>query len=128
MSGSPESDSAASEDGVHPTIWGSSWLAFALMMAGGIILPGLGVYAFEVAGRPLLSDLIWVTGYGTTVFLLWYIWLRPVDLLGSTEQDWGNPTVTDGSLDRAEMSEQETNSGHSTSDAEQARQADEGTD
>jgi len=65
----------------------SSQQLFVLVALVGIIGPGLGVYAFEQANLPLIADLVWIVGYGTAVFVVWFIWIRPLDLVGSREQD-----------------------------------------
>jgi len=65
----------------------SSQQLFALVALVGIIGPGLAVYTLERANLPLAADLVWIVGYGTAVLVVWYIWLRPLDLIGSSDQD-----------------------------------------
>jgi hypothetical protein len=31
---------------------------------------------------------VWIVGYGTTIFVVWYVWVRPLELIGSSAQDW----------------------------------------
>ncbi|WP_262174559.1 hypothetical protein [Haloarcula laminariae] len=57
-----------------------------LLVLVGIIGPGLAVYSLEQASLPILADLVWIVGYGTGIFLVWFIWFRPVDLVGPTGQ------------------------------------------
>lgn len=65
----------------------SSQQLFVLVALVGIIGPGLGVYIFEQANLPFIADLVWIVGYGTAVLVVWFIWIRPLDLVGSREQD-----------------------------------------
>lgn len=58
-----------------------------LVIAGTIVLPGLLVYIFKAVGLSTFGDFIWVIGYGTGVFVVWYIWIRPLDLVGAVEQE-----------------------------------------
>lgn len=45
------------------------------------------MYFLEAAGYSSLGDIVWIVGYGTGVSLVWYLWIRPLDIVGSTEQD-----------------------------------------
>lgn len=54
----------------------------ALVLAAGVLVPGLLQYLLERAGYPLAADAVWVAGYGGTVLVVWYGWLRPLDLRG----------------------------------------------
>jgi len=60
----------------------SERLKFALVLAGGIILPGLADYALAQAGYELLGIVVWVGGYLGAMVLIWYVWLRPLDMTG----------------------------------------------
>ncbi|WP_308219588.1 hypothetical protein [Halorientalis litorea] len=58
---------------------------FALVLSGGVVLPGLGNYALKSATFPYsnaLGSLVWVVGYIGAMLLIWYVWLRPLDLTG----------------------------------------------
>ncbi|UIP01605.1 hypothetical protein Hbl1158_16760 (plasmid) [Halobaculum sp. CBA1158] len=82
-----EESSGVGSDGQKYPFGLSSPLLFVVVVVIGIIGPGLAVYALDSAGLRLLSDIVWVTGYGTTIFVVWYIWLRPLDLTGSSGMD-----------------------------------------
>ncbi|WP_138798108.1 hypothetical protein [Halostella sp. PRR32] len=56
--------------------------AFAVVLATGVIIPGLAKYFLSAAGYPALGTIIWVTGFGTMVFVVWYLWIRPLDITG----------------------------------------------
>jgi hypothetical protein len=58
-----------------------------LVVLVGLIGPGLLVYTLEQANLSAVADLVWIVGYGTTVFVVWFIWLRPLDFAGSSVQD-----------------------------------------
>ncbi|NHN59569.1 MULTISPECIES: hypothetical protein [Halorussus] len=51
-----------------------------LALALGVIVPGLLKYALTAAGYAALGTAIWVTGYLTAVLIVWYVWVRPLDL------------------------------------------------
>jgi hypothetical protein len=65
-----------------------SRLSFVVVVTIGLIGPGFGVYILEGADLSLAADLVWIMGYGTTIFVVWYVWIRPLELLGSSAQDW----------------------------------------
>ena len=58
--------------------------AFALVVLVGVAGTGIAVRLVNAAGYSLLGSAVWVVGYGTTVFVLWYGWVRPLDLTGQT--------------------------------------------
>ena len=60
----------------------SERLKFALVLSGGIILPGLADYALAQAGYELLGIVVWIAGYAGAMLLIWYVWLRPLDMTG----------------------------------------------
>lgn len=55
---------------------------FALVLSSGVVFPGLANYALGAAGYSTLGSLVWVLGYVGAVLILWYIWVRPLDLTG----------------------------------------------
>ena len=60
----------------------SERVKFAMVLAGGIILPGLADYALAQAGYEALGIIVWVSGYLGAMLLIWYVWLRPLDMTG----------------------------------------------
>ena len=58
-----------------------------LVVLVGLIGPGLLVYTLEQANLSTVADLVWIVGYGTTIFVIWFIWLRPLDFGGSSTQN-----------------------------------------
>ena len=87
----------------------SSRQLFAFVVLVGLIGPGLAVYTLEQANLSAIADLVWIVGYGTTVLVVWYIWLRPLNLIGSSAQD---TSVTD----EANQSETGNDEQHDDSD------------
>jgi hypothetical protein len=62
----------------------SSRQAFALVLLVGIAGTGISVRLVNAAGYSLLGSAVWAIGYSTTILVLWYGWLRPLDLTGQT--------------------------------------------
>ncbi len=63
----------------------------------GIVRRQLGVLGYNGLGR-----LVFILGYGVTVFLVWYGWIRPLDITGPAGDRGMEPTVGDGTSDRAD--------------------------
>ena len=59
-----------------------SVLLIALVLLTGIVVPGLARRALGVAGYSNLGRAVFVLGYGLMVVILWYVWIRPLDLTG----------------------------------------------
>ena len=57
---------------------------FGLALALGVFVPGLLNYLLTSLGHPALGTAVWVSGYLTAVLVIWYVWLRPLDLQGAT--------------------------------------------
>jgi hypothetical protein len=57
------------------------WL-LPLVIATSIVVPGVANWVLVRAGYPLVGDLIWVFGLGTMVVVVWWGWLRPLDIRG----------------------------------------------
>lgn len=64
----------------------SSRQLFVFVVIIGLIGPGLLVTVLESANLSTLANVVWITGYGTTIFVVWYIWVRPIDFTGSRPQ------------------------------------------
>ena len=65
----------------------SSGISRKMLLGGGIagfgvVMTGILVYVLERVGPPGAQELVWILGYGLTIFALWYLFLRPVDLRG----------------------------------------------
>lgn len=75
----------------------SSRLAFSIVLLGGIALPGYFTYLLASVNYSTLASAVWVLGYGTAMLVIWYVWLRPLDLVGA--DDTGERTRTDETAD-----------------------------
>lgn len=54
------------------------------VLAAGVILPGITSYLLGQAGFDLANRVVWYGGYATMVVVVWYTWLRPLDLSGAS--------------------------------------------
>lgn len=71
-----ETDSEGLSDISRKMIVGGSIAVF------GVVGTGLLVYVLERVGPPGAQEVVWVLGYGLTIFALWYLFLRPINLSG----------------------------------------------
>ena len=62
---------------------GGEKLRLGLALALGVVVPGLFKYLLTTAGYPALGTAVWVSGYLTAILVLWYVWIRPLDLKGT---------------------------------------------
>ena len=83
----------------------SSRQLFVFVVIIGLIGPGLLVTVLESANLSTLANVVWITGYGTTIFVVWYIWVRPIDFTGSRPQgvpQTGSEDADESAQDTAE--------------------------
>lgn len=71
-------------------------LLFLLLL--GITGPGLLDYLLSMAGAPQLGGAAWALGYGTMIIVVWYGWIRPLDLTGPDSSDANPWQVDDDSM------------------------------
>ncbi len=80
----------------------SKW-AFVFVLLIGIVGPGLLDYLLSASGASQLGGAVWALGYGTMVLVIWYGWIRPLNLTGpetTNEQTGaadGDPTSNENS-------------------------------
>lgn len=55
-------------------------LLFGLTLLCVVLFPGLGKAALDSLGYQTVGTLVWAVGYGSGVLMIWYVWVRPVDL------------------------------------------------
>lgn len=55
-------------------------LAFGVVVAAVVIVPGLASWAIHSLGYSTLGTITWMIGYGSGVLAIWFIWIRPLDL------------------------------------------------
>jgi hypothetical protein len=67
-----------------PTAGLSEKAKFALLLSAGVVLPGLANYALSAVGYSTLGSVVWALGYAGAILLIWYVWVRPLDLTGPT--------------------------------------------
>lgn len=60
----------------------NSRLLLVAVVAAGIVVPGVANYWLASTGNPTLGTAVWVGGYGLMVLVVWYGWIRPLDLSG----------------------------------------------
>ncbi|WP_240729975.1 hypothetical protein [Halalkalirubrum salinum] len=65
----------------------SDRLLLALVLLAGVGGSGVARWAFGQAGFDILGSVVFVAGYGTMVFVLWFGWLRHIDIRGPEGRD-----------------------------------------
>ncbi|ADJ14108.1 hypothetical protein [Halalkalicoccus jeotgali] len=61
----------------------SSKAAFVLVLVTGILVPGVMNYVFSVVlDQQMLGRIVWVVGYTLMIAVVWYGWIRPLDITG----------------------------------------------
>jgi len=76
-------------------------LAVVVVLAG-LIVPGVTAYLLDAAGQSTAATATWVLGYGVTVFVTWYLWLRPLDLVGPVESARSGESDGDERVDESD--------------------------
>ena len=59
-------------------------IRFGAALALGVMVPGFLKYTLTTAGYEALGTAVWVSGYLTAILVIWYVWIRPLDLQGSS--------------------------------------------
>lgn len=52
------------------------------VVAAGVVGPGLLDYALNAAGYGNAGAAVWAVGYVAAALVVWYGWIRPLDLTG----------------------------------------------
>lgn len=60
----------------------SDTLLLALILLVGIAGSGIARWGLGQLGFNTLGRLVFIMGYGGMVFVLWYGWIRPLDITG----------------------------------------------
>lgn len=57
-------------------------LRLGLALALGVTVPGALNYLLAANGYDVLGGAVWASGYLTAVVVIWYVWIRPLELTG----------------------------------------------
>lgn len=68
------SESGATEQQFLRTV-----LVVGAIASVGIVVTGVMVNLLERVGPSGSADIMWILGYGMTIFVLWYLFVRPID-------------------------------------------------
>lgn len=76
--------SAGMSSPVSPEVESDSprWPRALVVLAVGVALSGIADFALTQAGYAGLGAYIWATGYAGTVLLLFFLYVRPLELVG----------------------------------------------
>jgi hypothetical protein len=70
-----------SEDGGRD-LFGPDTLLLVSILVVGIVGSGVARWLLGVAGYNWVGRIVFVLGYATMIFVLWYGWIRPLDIGG----------------------------------------------
>ncbi|UIP01096.1 hypothetical protein Hbl1158_07035 [Halobaculum sp. CBA1158] len=92
----------AEESGLRDRVTRDRLLLAVVLLVGiagtGIVRRQLGLLGYNGLGR-----LVFILGYGGTVFVVWYGWIRPIDITGpSADRDLTRDDLTRGDADSGE--------------------------
>jgi hypothetical protein len=59
-----------------------SWAWFMFVLATGVAVSGLADFALSQAGYGNVGAYVWAVGYAGTVLVLFFLYLRPIELTG----------------------------------------------
>jgi hypothetical protein len=60
-------------------------LTLVAVVAVGVVGSGLARRLLGLAGYSTLGRVVFLVGYATMIFVVWYVWIRPLDLTGPTD-------------------------------------------
>lgn len=63
----------------------SQMLRALLVVIAGIVVPGVVSRALYASGLPTLGAFAFATGFFGMLVVVWYVWLRPLDISGPIE-------------------------------------------
>ncbi|MGM0605500.1 MAG: hypothetical protein ACQETB_07485 [Halobacteriota archaeon] len=61
---------------------GSDRMLLAIVLLAGVAGSGIARWAFGQAGFDTIGQIAFVLGYGGMVVVVWYGWIRPLDIRG----------------------------------------------
>jgi hypothetical protein len=64
-------------------------LSLVAVLAVGVVGSGLARYTLGTLGYEALGSAVYVVGYATMVVVVWYGWIRPLDITGPAGADDG---------------------------------------
>lgn len=80
---STDTDTDASADGEESADDGiPDWALGTGLLAGTIAIAGISDYALTNAGYDILGIYVWVLCYSGALLVIWFVWLRHIELTG----------------------------------------------
>ena len=55
-------------------------VGLGLTLVAVVVVPGLASAVISSLGYDGLDSLVWAVGYGSGALLVWYVWIRPLDI------------------------------------------------
>ncbi len=64
----------------------SDGLLLAAVLLVGVAGSGVARWSLGQLGLETLGELVYIAGYGGMVVVVWYVWIRPLDITGPVER------------------------------------------
>ena len=77
---------SADETGDEGQFFTRDKLLLLAVVVTGIVVPGVARRLLGEAGYSGVGTVVFVLGYATMVFLVWYGWIRPLELTGPSNR------------------------------------------
>lgn len=77
-----EAEETAGETDDENGIFGRGTVLLITVVVVGIVATGVARRVLGVAGYNTLGRLVFLLGYAGMVFIVWYGWIRPLDIVG----------------------------------------------
>ncbi|WP_224449051.1 hypothetical protein [Haloprofundus salilacus] len=62
-------------------------LLLILILFTGIVATGIARRTLGELGYNGIGEIVFVVGYGSMILVLWYGWIRPLDITGPSERE-----------------------------------------
>lgn len=61
---------------------GRDKFVLGLTLLAVVVVPGLANAVLGRLGHPTVGTVVWAVGYGSGALMVWYVWIRPLDISG----------------------------------------------
>ena len=81
-----DTDGGGDEGGGDTRFFTRDKLLLISVIVAGIVIPGIARRFLGEAGYSGLGTIVFILGYAGMIFLVWYGWIRPLNLTGPVDR------------------------------------------